>query len=227
LVVNGTTYLKSSAIIDGTLVVSNVVNFRVSGTGWGYDGTRFLMGTNDGSGNFDYEVRLDSVPTNPNYIRSGNFRNSGSIFSMESAGGVQVVIDNNNNDTDRSFIIRKDSTNGASLFTMQENGAATNFGPFTVVDTLTYSNKVGTGNYSYVTNVPALNQLITNGANRTFVAATISMSTSTGSNLRVDFLSFNQAGADTNTHGSAEYVSALTTIPTIIRQQVVGFINPN
>lgn len=124
LLVTNKLQANGSTLLNGTLRVSNSVNFVQNSLFWAFDSGRYYMGTNDGSGNFDFEVNLVPTATNPNYILIGGHR-AGTVM-LEGNNNVEILIDRNNNSggTDE-FIVRKDATNGTVLFRVDESGNAT------------------------------------------------------------------------------------------------------
>lgn len=117
-----------SNLWTGSVRVSNQVNFVQTGVTWAFDGGRYHMGTNDGGGNFDFEVNLQPVNTNPAWVTIGG-RRSGHV-QLEGNNDVQIVIDRNNNSVGENFFyVRKDATNGTVLFSIDEGATNRFYGP--------------------------------------------------------------------------------------------------
>ena len=119
-------WLKSPDTAYGNHTVTNGTFNVIQGGGtWGIDasGGQMNMGTNSGSGFFDFNVILQGALDNVTHSRLGSFRSSSTIASFESAGSAQIVLDNNNNETGTSFSIRhNDYATGPVLFSVSDTG---------------------------------------------------------------------------------------------------------
>jgi hypothetical protein len=65
---------------------------------------------------------------------------SSRVLSIETMGDSQIVIDENNNMTDKAFIVRHNGTAGPQLFRVQEDGNAYSYGNLLVTGNVTGSN---------------------------------------------------------------------------------------
>jgi type VI protein secretion system component Hcp len=52
------------------------------------------------------------------------------VLSLQSMGNVEVVIDNNNNDSNKSFDVKKDSQSSTPIFSVNESGKTSSDGGY-------------------------------------------------------------------------------------------------
>jgi hypothetical protein len=91
------------------------------------------------SGNSPYiRFHMGGTATNGTYLIKtwGSSR----VLSIETMGSSQIVIDENNNQTDKAFIVRHNGTAGPQLFRVQEDGNTYSYGNLLVTGNVTGSN---------------------------------------------------------------------------------------